>query len=335
MPARNKHLILVHGRSTKPSRDEKTRLVREVLEHGVSRASKSAAKALRNDKVRFSLAYYGDINNRILRERKHSSMRWLVATDPAFDNAPCEAPGSYDDNIAAILRRGPRDFTKRAYERWLGEVKSAPYIDDVASLASSIANVLGLSERFVRNFSPDMSAYLTTRRAGSDIRRRLQTPLREALLAGDDVCLVAHSMGCIVAYDVLWKFSRMSEYEDLHGKPVTRWITMGSPLGEPGVQGCLYDADERSDGRYPDNAALAWINFAAHDDFVAHDERIADDFADMRTRGLIRRIVDRPKIYNFYEGTQGGNPHKLYAYLNHPKVGAEIANWILAPSARG
>ncbi len=328
--ARKKHLILVHGRSTKPSRQEKTRLVRWVLEHGVGRASKEAQEALRKGRVRFTLAYYGDINNRVLAEQNDSSVRWLVSTDPDFDGTPCEADGSYDDNIAAIVSRGPRDFTKRAYELWKKDGDTRSYVDEVAHVASGIANLLGLSERLIRSFMPDMCAYLTSRRIGSEIRQRLQAPLRRALHAGEDVCLVSHSMGCIVAYDVLWKFSRMSEYADLHGRPVTRWITMGCPLGEPGVQHNLYDAREGADGRFPDHAALEWMNFAAHDDFIAHDSRISDDFAEMKSRKLIKRIIDRPRLYNFYRGTNGANPHKLYAYLNHPKVGTELANWILS-----
>ena len=66
MPARKKHLILVHGRATKPSEKEKRRLVRKTLVHGLERTSPKAAEAIRNKRVRFSLAYYGDISNSVL-----------------------------------------------------------------------------------------------------------------------------------------------------------------------------------------------------------------------------------------------------------------------------
>jgi hypothetical protein len=82
----------------------------------------------------------------------------------------------------------------------------------------------------IMNATADMGAYLMRRSVGSAIRARLQDPLRKALKRGDDICLVSHSMGCMVAYDVLWKFSRMSEYADLRagGVKVTRWVTLGA-----------------------------------------------------------------------------------------------------------
>ena len=42
--AKKKHLIVIHGRSTKPSQKEKTRLVRAALLHGLERVDAAAAK---------------------------------------------------------------------------------------------------------------------------------------------------------------------------------------------------------------------------------------------------------------------------------------------------
>ncbi|MFT5081500.1 MAG: hypothetical protein ACI84E_002163, partial [Planctomycetota bacterium] len=177
----------------------------------------------------------------------------------------------------------------------------------------------------------DMSAYLTQYHVGSAIRQRLQKLLAPALKRGDDVCLVSHSMGCIVSYDVLWKFSRMSEYEQIRERKVNRWITLGSPLGEPGVQDNLYDAKVDASGQYPTNIKH-WTNIAAFDDFVAHDEDAADDFASMTAASgadpaLVQSITDS-RMYNFWTGSKGSNPHKLYGYLDHPHVATEIAKWI-------
>lgn len=328
MGAPKKHLILVHGRSTKPSAKEKERLVRTALVHGVGRADDDAAQRIRTGEVRLSLAYYGDINNRILRRSDESVWKWMTHKDPDHGNAPCEGGDYYEPAMSELLSRPTDAFSKRDYRRWLDEVKDLRGIDEVASIASAVASFFQLSDEFMRRSSEDMVQYLTRRTIGSEIRTRLQEPLRQALRCGDDVCLVAHSMGCIVAYDVLWKFSRLSEYRELRGSRVKRWLTLGNPLGEPGVFKNLYDAREPDESRYPEDIIDTWINVSAHDDFICHDEDIGDDFREMKRRGHVGRIHDREKIYTFWRGGSGHNPHKLYAYLNHPSVGAEIAEWI-------
>ena len=320
-----KHLIVIHGRATKPSEREKKRLVKQSILHGLGRVSPAAAAKVRSGEVKLAIAYYGDINNEEMIKAGKKVRQELKGRDPDHGNAPCELDKSYDEDLKRLFAR--TSFTKADYQKLLQEVKDKSAVDNVASAVSGVLNLLGLSDNVIRAATPDMGAYLTTRTVGSAVRSRLRQPLESALKKGADVCLVAHSMGCIVSYDVLWKFSRMSEYEHLRGKKVNRWITLGNPLGEPGVQDNLYDASERKDGKYPAGIINKWINFSAKDDFVAHDEDVADDFRDMLDRGLVSSIKDR-EIYNFWSGTDGSNPHKFYGYLDHPDVAAEIADWV-------
>lgn len=327
---RPKHIIFVHGRSTKPSRKEKERLVRAALIRGVERSDLCAAGGIRSGRVRFTLAYFGDVNNRLLRRSSTHAWKWMAKKDPEFGNSLCEDGAYYDESLKAALARPTEAFTKSDYKEWLREVDDMRGLDGVAKAASALANLLGLSEELVKRTSPDMAAYLTRRTVGSEIRTRLQEPLQEALLQGHDVCLLGHSMGCLVAYDVLWKLSRLSEYRRLRGKKVSLWLTLGNPLGDPGVRCNLYDADEPLESQYPEDIVKTWINMSAHDDFICHDADVGDDFREMKSRGYVGRIIDRPKIYTFWKGANGHNPHKLYAYLNHPDVGAEIARWISA-----
>ena len=122
------------------------------------------------------------------------------------------------------------------------------------------------------------------RTIGSRIRERLHTPLKNALLKDEDVCLVAHSMGTMVSYDVLWKFSRMSEYKDVQRakNPVSLFLTLGSPLGEAGVKANLYDSNERNHrggtDKFPKDIIKNWHNVAAYDDFVSHDPSLKRRF---------------------------------------------------------
>jgi len=325
MAAAKQHLIVIHGRATKPSEREKRRLVKKAILHGLGREAPRAAEKLRSGRVRFSFVYYGDISNELMIRSKGKTRGDLRGRDPAHGGAPCEESGSFDADLERLFRRDK--FSKSAYKKLLKEEDDNRALDNIASAVSGVLNFIGLSDNVIRWATPDMGAYLTTRTVGSAIRTRLQKPLGRALQRGEDVCLISHSMGCIVSYDVLWKYSRMSEYAHLRDKKVSRWITLGNPLGEPGVQDNLYDAHEGEDGRYPANIIDQWINIAAHDDFVAHDEDVRDDFKQMRRRHLVGSITDH-MIYNFWAGTSGSNPHKFYGYLDHPKVAGKIAEWI-------
>jgi hypothetical protein len=322
-----KHLIVIHGRASKPSHQEKLRLVKLALGHGLGRVDPNVAKDFERGALKFTFVYYGDISNRLLVERDADLAASLRERDPDHDDAPCESAGSYDASLERLLAQ--KDFGAKAYRELLKRVPDQGALDDIASLLSPAASVLGLSERIIRRVTPDMGAYMTSRKIGSAIRERLAQPLKAALLAGDDICLVSHSMGCIVAYDVLWKLSQMSEYVDVQesGNRVARWLTLGCPLGEPGVRGNLYDNDERADGRYPKKIVAAWVNAAAKDDFIAHDATMADDFQEMLAAGYVDSLHDLPGICTFWVGDAGANPHKFYGYLDHPDVARQIASW--------
>ena len=70
----------------------------------------------------------------------------------------------------------------------------------------------------------------------SNVGASLTWPLRESLHNGDDVMLVGHSFGTLVAYDVLWEFCYTSEHEEVRDAKATHFVLLGSPLGNPTVQ---------------------------------------------------------------------------------------------------
>jgi hypothetical protein len=233
MPSgRKKLLLLIHGRATKPDEAEKERLVLRSLIAGLERVDKDAAAAVAGKQVEARLAYYGDVNNEIMvavePERKNQMMqdtqgRWF------------EPPGSYDADLDRLLARPTPNHTADDYRELLAQERDRRYMDDAARVLSVLGSVFGFGKRLVISQTPDLAQYIMSRRVGSRIRTRLQALLQPALLEGRDVALVAHSMGCIVSYDVLWKFSHMSEYAAVRDRKVSLWLTLGSPLGEPVV----------------------------------------------------------------------------------------------------
>lgn len=92
-----KHLIVIHGRSTKPSAREKKRVVTRALRNGLGRVDPAApARVGRQsgaDRVKYSFIYYGDISNHLILERNPDKIERLSGRDPDHDNEPCEPDG--------------------------------------------------------------------------------------------------------------------------------------------------------------------------------------------------------------------------------------------------
>ncbi|NNF23552.1 MAG: hypothetical protein HKN63_01920 [Rhodobacteraceae bacterium] len=325
-----KRLVLVHGRSTKPAKAQYARLQKEALVQGMARIDPAKAEALRSGAVPIDFVYFGDITNRILAESDPEARAELTERDPHSGGAPCLPVGTLHEAIDRLGRIGR--FDKRAYRKVLRENKDLRFVDDIVRAVSTLASLATATlanELVIRTATSDMGAYLMRRKIGSDVRERLQAPLRRAIRRGDDICLVSHSMGCLVAYDVLWKFSHLSEYAHVREaeNPIRCWLTLGCPLGEAGVKANLYDAGERGEDRYPKRIVEHWTNVAAMDDFISHDASMRDDYRAMLKRGYVQSIKDF-RIYNCFTDEGRSNPHKLYGYLANPAAIRPIADWM-------
>ena len=93
----------------------------------------------------------------------------------------------------------------------------------------------------------------------------MRSALLEAWSAGEQVLLIGHSLGSVIAYDTLWELSRGERHEN--GR-VSLFMTLGSPLASPmilrGVQGARLSGRER----YPE-IVDRWQNFSARGEITA------------------------------------------------------------------
>ena len=99
----DKHLILVHGRATKPPKAAKRRLVKKALVEGLKRVDSKAAQAVTSGRVKFTLAYYGDINNRLMIAAEPERKGEMVKLGDDW----YEPPHSYDEDLDRLLRAPP------------------------------------------------------------------------------------------------------------------------------------------------------------------------------------------------------------------------------------
>lgn len=159
---------------------------------------------------------------------------------------------------------------------------------------------------FLNAFVADVAAYFYR----PEMRRAVQQRLRAVLAAakGRPVTLVAHSLGSVIAYEVLAGLKAA----DVN---LTAFITLGSPLGMAEIQDLL----EPADGRIP-AVVRRWHNFADPADPVALNPRLAADF-----RGHTE-IEDELVIASDTRWLWGFSAHAAAGYLAQPQVRAVVTD---------
>jgi hypothetical protein len=332
-----KHLILVHGRAIKPAGTALAKLARKAVMRGLERADQaSVAQRIEAGQIKFSSAYYGDISNEIEAKASEKTAKLLTAkNDPIYSFRPCFPIAELEDAYA-LTDKLP-NFTKTQYHKVLAIAEDWRLLDEAASVASLFGQLFTfglLNSALISAVKSDLTSYLTSQTTGTLVRQRLGAVLEKALLDGDDICLVTHSLGCIVAYDMFWKYSFRSEYASLREKKkrVRLWLTMGCPLGEAGVRRNLLDGRYLDDERFPRNQFLDWVNVHAEDDFISHIKSMRQTYSIMPRKGYCRAIEDK-HIYNcwHYSDVKSGklvsNPHDMYGYLMNPATAGYIAKW--------
>lgn len=173
--------------------------------------------------------------------------------------------------------------------------KMVPMWDRIRGLLPDSLS-LRLMNRYLRDQVPDLIAYWQH----PDTRKAISTRLQRELEPGRKTLVIAHSMGSIVAYDVL-----LSSLEGLVAD-VEALITIGSPLGLPSVW------HQSPHGlRYP--PVRAWRNFSDPEDYVAANPWIP-------LNGVRNQL-----IWNSYRTPSGArNPHKSFGYLRSPEVAEAV-----------
>lgn len=264
-----------------------------------------------------TFVYYGDISNKFLAEGGNI----YKEKNDVEDRRNCLKRLKKYSEKGFLGKEGKKNYKKLKGASSCGKI--------IAGGIAGITDMLGVAVPLTRIFLRDIGHYWNPdSEFGSKLRCRLTEPLKEALSQGDDILLIAHSLGSMIAYDVLWKFSYYGEYQrlrDARPNPVTL-ITLGSPLGNETVKKELKGADAHGTRRYP-TLIDTWENFAAVGDYVSHDEKIEDDYRMMRRKNMVSSIRDH-KIYNLALRHEVSNPHHGVGYLIHPRVINVIAEWL-------
>ncbi|MFQ5634488.1 MAG: hypothetical protein ACE5G3_04055 [Gammaproteobacteria bacterium] len=300
MNIENNKIIYVPGMKPKPPAEDHRAMLWRCLLDGVRRADPSWVEPLRDRPDVFELAAWS-----VLFYHQQTSI------DP-------DLPG-----IERLLELdGPEERDLAEAMHWHKRIAQFVYLlcDAFPPLVNLVANpamkaTLQDARRYFRN--EDGRAAM--------IRRRVAEELHAATDAGRRIMLIGHSLGSVIAFDVLWELSRR-ERSDVR---IDEFVTIGSPLGLNFARHRILGARERGERRYPDNIGR-WTNLSAVGEMTSLDRSMADDFAPLKAAGLVESITDHTDLQTYFRGPQGLNVHKCYGYMANARTGRVIVDWLAA-----
>ena len=153
----------------------------------------------------------------------------------------------------------------------------------------------------------------------------LRAELREALIPhkGRRIMLIAHSMGTIIAYDVLREIGHSGDHTDFK---LPHFVTIGSPLGLPHVKAKILEERDYASVRTPSVVTERWVNYADRKDPVAFDVHLWDNYGEIKSK---IRVEDDLVLNDYPKNAEGDrNHHKSYGYLRTPEVSNHIKHFL-------
>ncbi|MFC2150757.1 hypothetical protein ACFLQV_04570, partial [Calditrichota bacterium] len=277
-------VIGIHGLGNKPTHEVLVSWWRQAILEGAKR------EEIELGDFDFELVYWADILHPIPQDPQISDPDSpLFLEDPYIPSMHSRRPADHN------LRKRITDFLEHKLSKIL--------LNDDLSI-----NYHSVTDSLIKHYFEDLEHYYADSEDTSErdeIRDRLASILRKH--KQDRILLIAHSMGSIIAFDVL------DINPDLK---VDTFISIGSPLGFPIVISRM--AQERKGNhegsrviQTPDTIKKAWYNLADLEDNVAFDFNIADDYSG-NSFGV--KPIDH-QVVNDYEYRRKRNPHKTYGYL--------------------
>jgi hypothetical protein len=286
----SKIIIGIHGLGNKPQED----LLKEWWISAIEEGFKLAG--IKTQKFKLELVYWAD-----LIYDQPESLDIIDKKDPYYlDEAYTLSPHPKAPEKDQSFRKKMLQFIENQLEK--------VFLNDDFSL-----NYKGVNDIIMHRYFKELEMYYSDTGEQITLKRNARQRLLKILekYKFDDILLVGHSMGSIIAYDVL-------QFE-LKRQSVHTFITIGSPLGLPFIRTKI--ADEMKESyenlslRTPYSISKAWLNFADLEDKVALNFDLSNDFAP-NSKGI--SPIDF-EIINDYENRGIKNPHKSFGYLRNPE----------------
>jgi hypothetical protein len=280
-----KIIIGIHGMNNKPEPDILREWWKAAIDEGITRHCVG-----RKPKVRFELVYWSDL----LYPEPADPAELDDPYVPAEGSGPLPRCGLSARKVAAARARGG-----------VGKVLSKVFKAPLAR---------GAFRDAMQTRMPDLHSYRHDDSLRKAVQERLMKRLRAARRWRRPVMLIAHSMGSIIAYDVL-----RDAGVTMPRLRVSHFVTVGSPLGLAEFDGvvegplCIPDCVER------------WSNFADPKDPIARWDAFPSKDYQTNSQGVT--ISDHLVINGYVSPSGKANAHKIYGYLRTPEMSELIAGF--------
>ena len=301
----SKVIICIHGLGNKPPKE----LLTEWWERSIQEGFRNIGQYIFNPKI--EMVYWADILHDKPLDKKITDNK-----DPYYLNEKYTS--------------APKNFIPQKHEvrkKFLDFIEKQ--MDKLFLNKDMSVNYSFISDYIIHRYFKDLETYYNseykneeekTHCAREVIRKRLADVLDKH--KDDDIFLISHSMGTIVAYDVL--------VLQLTDAKINTFVTMGSPLGIPVVMGKIA-AEYKEIFQKPHKLSTPpsvinnWYNFSDIEDKVAMNYSLADDY-DANETGIkpIDFIVN-----NNYTINDELNPHKSYGYLRTPEFSKVLFDFLI------
>jgi predicted alpha/beta hydrolase family esterase len=300
----SKIIIGIHGLGNKPDRNLLEDWWKMSLHDGLILIGR------RFDGFRFHMTYWADALHPVPLDPAVKDTKSKLFIDEPYTKL--EKPG---EEKPLKLRRRIVNYLKNSLDKLV--------VKEIISL-----DVPSLTNSFIHYYFRDLEIYYSDKYLENTdppalpkdvIRERLIKDLKKFRFK--KICLIAHSMGSIIAYDVLSR-----EVPDIK---IDTFITIGSPLGQTLVMTKIKDEQNiphDQNLKVPDNIKTDWYNFSDHDDEVAINNSLGKNFSPNAKNIGVRDISVTNNYINILEDK---NPHKSYGYLRTPEV-AEVVHAFLS-----
>lgn len=299
-----KIIIGIHGLGNKPSEKILKEWWKQSIEEGLLKYTNFSGD------FRFELVYWADVFNEKPLDPLESDPGNPLFLDEIYTPSPSDYisdPHPMRQKILDIL------------EEQLDKI----FLNDDLTVNFSF-----ITDNIIRAYFKELDSYYakecedeedTNCRARDVIRKRTANIIKK--YEDDEILIIGHSMGSIIAYDVL-TFT-IPEVE------IHTFLTMGSPLGLPVIRAKI--AAESNSNHLdpvqlltPPNVYNRWINYSDLEDKIALIYNLTEKFA-QNSHGIhVENIV----VDNNYEINSHKNPHKSFGYLRTPEIAEQLAGFL-------
>lgn len=299
-----KVIIGIHGLGNKPPKDTLVNWWKLSIEEGFKKIGKPLQP------YKFELVYWAD-----LMYKKPLDTSITDIEDPFY--------------LKEIYTPSPENFIPEEHPKrkvildFITEQLDSLFLNEDYSL-----NYTSITDTILERYFRDLNIYYKEKcddENASDceikkiIRKRTYDVINK--YKKDEIMIIGHSMGSIIAYDVL-SFS-------IPIMPVHTFITIGSPLGIPIVKSKI--AAELENNHFdksklttPEAVLQNWYNFSDIEDKVAMDYQLADDFS--ANKKQVQTIDFEVNNDYIFDGER--NPHKSYGYLRTPQLAEKVNEFL-------